>query len=104
MSSKKFLNPFKDVRSDQIQGSSRKISTAHCACRNADLNFTLVTGTTNGFIFQIFILLIESWGVCLTCLDCKEYDYVRSFFPPNLLPAVFFSSICPLIEDKKITS
>ena len=50
MSSKKF-NPFKDVQSDQIQGSSRKIFTAHYACRNADLNFTEVTGTTNGFIF-----------------------------------------------------
>ena len=50
MSSKK-LNPFKDFQSDQIQRSSRKIFTAHYACRNAALNLTLVTGTTNEFIF-----------------------------------------------------
>ena len=43
----------------------------HYACRNADLNFTRVTGTTNGFIFQIIDSLIEYWGVRLTCLDCK---------------------------------
>ena len=61
MSSKKF-NPFKDFQSDQIQGSSHKIFTAHCACRNANLNLTIVTGTINGFIFQIFNSFIESWG------------------------------------------
>ena len=49
MSSKKF-NPFKDFQSDQIQRSSRKIFTAHYVCRNAALNLTPVTGTTNGFI------------------------------------------------------
>ena len=66
------LNPFKDFQSDQIQRSSRKIFTAQYACRNADLNFTLVTGTTiNGFIFQIINSLIESEGVRLTCLDCN---------------------------------
>ena len=36
---------------------------------NADLNLTLVRGTTNGFIFQIINSLIESWGVRLTCLN-----------------------------------
>ena len=51
MSSKK-LNPFKDFPSDQIQRSSRKIFTAHYACRNAALNLTPVKGTTNGFILQ----------------------------------------------------
>ena len=64
MSSKK-LNPFKDFHSDQIhriQRSSRKIFTSHYACRNAALNLTPVTGTTNGFIFQIINSLIESWG------------------------------------------
>ena len=61
MSSKK-LNPFKDFQSDQIQRSSRKIFTAHYACRNAALNLTPVTGTTNRFIFQIINSLIESWG------------------------------------------
>ena len=70
MSSKK-LNPFKDFQSDQIQRSSRKIFTAHCACRNAALNLTPVTGTTNGFIFQIINSLIESWGVRLTWFDCN---------------------------------
>ena len=70
MSSEK-LNPFKDFQSDQIQRSSRKIFTAHDACRNAALNLTPVTGTTNGFIFQIINSLIESCGVCLTWFDCK---------------------------------
>ena len=46
------FNPFKDFQSDQIQTSSRKIFTAQYACRNADLNLTLFTGTTKGFIFQ----------------------------------------------------
>ena len=70
MSSKK-LNPFKDFQSDQIQRSSRKIFTAHYACRNAALNLTPVTGTTNGFIFQIINSLIESWLVRFTSLDFK---------------------------------
>ena len=50
MSSKTF-NPFKDFQSDQMQRSSLKIFTAHYAYRNADLNLTPVTGTTNGFIY-----------------------------------------------------
>ena len=54
------FNPFKDFQSDQIQRGSRKILTAHCACWNADLNLTLVTGRTKGFIFQIINSLIES--------------------------------------------
>ena len=70
MSSKK-LNPSKDFQSDQMQRSSRKIFTAHYACRNAALNLTPVTGTTNGFIFQIINSLIESWEVRLTWFDCK---------------------------------
>ena len=70
MSSKK-LNPFKDFQSDQIQRNSRKIFTAHYACTNAALNLTSVTGTSNGFIFQIINSLLECWGVGLTCLDCK---------------------------------
>ena len=70
MSSKK-LNPFKDFQSDQIHRSSRKIFTAHDACRNAALNLTPVMGTTNGFSFQIINSLIESWGVRLTWFDCK---------------------------------
>ena len=74
MSSKKF-NPFKDFQSDQIQRSSRKIFTAYYVCRNAALNLTPVTGTTNGFIFQIINSqlnsLTESCGVRLTWFDCK---------------------------------
>ena len=70
MSSKK-LNPFKDFQSDQIQRSSRKIFTAHYACRNAALNLTPVTGTTNVYIFKIINSLIESWGVCLTWFECN---------------------------------
>ena len=34
--------------------------TAHFECRNADLNLTLVAGTTTGFIFQIIKSLMES--------------------------------------------
>jgi len=48
-----------------------KLFTAYYACWNADLNLTLVTGTTNGLIFQIIPSLIESCGVRFTCLDCK---------------------------------
>ena len=80
MSSRK-LNPFKDFQSDQVQRSSRKIFTAHYACRNAVLNLTPVTGTTNGFIFQIINSLIESWGVRLTWFDCNpqlQYDRQKS--------------------------
>ena len=51
MSSKNF-DSFKDFQSDQIQTSSRKLFTAHYAGSNSDLNLTLVTGTTNRFIFK----------------------------------------------------
>ena len=51
MSFKKF-NPFKDFQADQIQRSFCKIFTAHYACRNANLNLTLVMGTANGCIFK----------------------------------------------------
>ena len=44
-------------------------------CRNANLNLTVVMVTTNGFILQIINQLIESWGVRLTCLDCKALDF-----------------------------
>ena len=92
MSSKK-LNPFKDFQSDQIQRSSRKIFTAHYACRNAALNLTPVTGTTNGFIFQIINSLIESWGVRLTWFDCKLAVSVR------VVPCLdlFLGSLCILL-------
>ena len=80
MSSKK-LNPFKDSQSDQIQRSSRKIFTAHYACRNAALILTPVTGTTNGFIFQIINSLIESWGLRLTWFDCNAFDALRQALP-----------------------
>ena len=54
------IQPFKDFQSDQIYRRSRKIFTAHYACRNADVNLTPFMGTTNGFIFQIINSLIES--------------------------------------------
>ena len=84
MSSKKF-NPFKDFQSDQIQRSSRKIFTAHYACRNANLNLTLVTATANGFVFQIINSLLESWGVRLTWFDCNHlfvtlHTYIRCLY------------------------
>ena len=41
------------------------IFPAQYACWNADINLTLVTGTTNGLIFQIITSLIESCGVRL---------------------------------------
>ena len=70
LSSKKFY-PFKDFQSDQVQRTCRKIFTAHYACRNADLNLTLVTGAANRFIFHI-ISSLRSCGVCFTCLDCRK--------------------------------
>ena len=91
MSSKK-LNPFKDFQSDQIQRSSRKIFTAHYACRNAALNLTPVTGTTNGFIFQIINSVIESWGVRLTYFDCKIVRFVSRFRPLDVLQGIYLSS------------
>ena len=88
--SSKNLNPFKDFQSDQIQRSSRKIFTAHYACRNAALNLTPVAGTTNGFIFQIINSLIESWGVRLTCFDCKSNDRARMRLSTVLKPAGYY--------------
>ena len=80
MSSKNF-NSFKDFQSDQIQTSSHKLFTAHYACSSSELNLTPVTGTTNGFIFQIISSLIESWGgVRLTCFDCNEVDQLTAAF------------------------
>ena len=85
----KKLNPFKDFQSDQIQRSSRKIFTAYYACRNASLNLTPVTGTTNGFIFQIINSVIESWGVRLTYFDCNDRIAVLKSLPlPRLQEAL----------------
>ena len=55
----------------EILRSCSQTLTAHYACRNADLNFTLVTGMTNRFLFQRINSLIESIGVCLNWLDCN---------------------------------
>ena len=65
-----------------MQRSSRKILTAHYACRNSDSNLTPVTGTTNGFIFfQIINSLMECFGVKLTWLGCKRWIlYVLLFY------------------------
>ena len=37
----------------------------------ADLNLRPVAATANRFIFPIIDSLMQSWGVHLTCLDCK---------------------------------
>ena len=92
MSSKK-LNAFKDFQSDQIQRSSRKIFTAHYACRNAALNLIPVTGTTNGFIFQIINSLIKYWGVRLTWFDCNFISQVPVLQKLNPLLVVDFRLI-----------
>ena len=42
---------FKDFQFEQMQISYHKKSTAHCVCRNADLNLILVATQTNGLIF-----------------------------------------------------
>ena len=78
MSSKK-LNPFKDFQSDQIQRSSRKIFTAHYACRNAALNLTPVTGTTNGFIFQIINSLLSN-RILGGTLDLFSVNFTRPLY------------------------
>ena len=81
MSFKKFIKPFKDFQSDLIQRSSRKIFIAHDACRNVNLNLTLVLGTTNGFIFQITNSLIEYWGgyACLALIVTMKYVNTITF-------------------------
>ena len=101
MSSKK-LNPFRDFQSDQIQ-SSRKIFTAHYACRNAALNLIPVTGTTNGFIFQITNSLIESWGVRLTCLDCNRFYLLLKKQEEKLIKFTFAMLSGTVTRDRKKT-
>ena len=101
MSSKK-LNPFRDFQSDQIQ-SSRKIFTAHFACRNAALNLIPVTGTTNRFIFQITNSLIESWGVRLTCLDCNRFYLLLKKQEEKLIKFTFAMLSGTVTRDRKKT-
>ena len=47
-----------------------KYFTAHYACRNADLNLTLVMGTTNRFKLNQFI--IEFWGYAWPALTVSK--------------------------------
>ena len=99
-----FLNqfyPFKDFQFDQIQRSPCKIFTAHYACRNTDLNLTSVTGTINGFIFQIINSLIEFWGVCLTCLDRKKITKIKMF--NNLFPRVHSLTVFCKVNTLELT-
>ena len=49
----------------------------HNFCSNSDLNLTPVTGTTNGFIFQIINLLIESWGYAWPVLTVNIFMIQR---------------------------
>ena len=103
MSSKNF-NSFKDFQSDQNNTDKFKckLFTAHYACSNSDLNLKPVTGTTNGFIFQIVNSLIESWGVRLTCFDCKTLraDIVQLYTGLDL--QIFCDTVC--IYKSKINS
>ena len=77
-------------QTDQIQISSRKIFTAHYACRNADFNFTLVMGTTKGFIFQIINSLMESWGL-------RMGEESRAAFSFPLFPNLILSTLSRLM-------
>ena len=77
-------------QTDQIQISSRKIFTAHYACRNADFNFTLVMGTTKGFIFQIINSLMESWGL-------RMGEESRAAFSFPLFPHLILSTLSRLM-------
>ena len=97
MSSKNF-NSFKGFQSDQIQTSSCKLFTAHYAFSNSDLNLTLVTGTINGFIFQIMSSLIESWGVCLTCFHFNtDRNTHQLAWTPITMNHNFFALVFDLI-------
>ena len=79
MSFKKFYS-FKDFQSDQIQRSSHW--NIHCSLhmQAADLNLTLVTGTTNRFIFQIINWLIEFQGYTWTALTVNVV--IKTIFYP----------------------
>ena len=73
------------------------------------LNLTPVTGTTDGFIFQIINSLIESWGVCLTWFDCKPFSTgEQTFFgwslPVILLQKVMVSPGTDLVKNQESQS
>ena len=87
----------------KYRGSSRKIFTAHYACRNATVNLTPVTGTTNGFIFQIINSLIESWGVRLTCLDCNRFYLPLKKQEEKLIKFTFGKTSGTVTRDRKNT-
>ena len=72
---------FKDFQFEQIQISYHKKSTAHCVCRNADLNLILVATQTYGliFFFQIINSLMESIRARLTWLDCNTQLCINCF-------------------------
>ena len=88
MSSKKF-NPFKDFQSDQIQRSSCKIFTGSLRMQEC---------RSYGFIFQIINLLIESWGVRLTCLDYNNFKLLTSHYF-SLLLSTSMLWYCRLFEQ-----
>ena len=98
----KNFNSFKDFQSDQIQTRSGKLFTAYYACSNSDLNLTLVTGTTNEFIFQIIKSLTESWGVRLTCFDCNLFLYKEQMYRfYSLCPAILHNYVLWIITESK---
>ena len=63
-----------------MQRSSLKIFTAHYAYRNADLNLTPITGTTNGSFIQIINSLIESFWCKLDLPWLLTLDFVCLLF------------------------
>ena len=69
-----------------MQRSSLKIFTAYCAYRNADLNLTPVTGTTNGSFIQIINSLIESFWCKLDLPWLLTLDFVCLLFYLQYLP------------------
>ena len=58
--------------------------------------FDRILSSTNGFIFQIISLLIESMGQCLTWPDCKDliFCYLFVLFSFVFPGAVLQSALC----------
>ena len=53
----------------EVSLTASRVNSQHYVCKNAEMN--LKSTTTKGFNIQIMSLLIQSWGVRLTWLDCK---------------------------------
>ena len=87
MFSKQFY-PFKDF---SIWTNTEELSwKIHCPLRMQECRFEFETSCSNNwqFIFQILDSLMQSWRVCLTCLDCKGHlsTLATFFFSEDRLP------------------